>query len=219
MLKKILDHLPISPAHARDLYVSRAAIEARREWTRERGKESVAVVRDDGSLHYEARAARGSDVTVRVARGSDVTARAARGSEANLLSPRSGAEAPGVRNRSPRNPPARYVPNTGQPDPTGVSNPAELQQALQAVHIWGGSPSLREIERRSRHLLRRSTISNMLRAAEPLIPDYDRYLAFLQVCGLSGTDLDPWVFVWRRMVASKQSSGAADWMSGVTAGA
>ncbi|MFE3126311.1 hypothetical protein ACFXHD_23145 [Streptomyces hydrogenans] len=117
--------------------------------------------------------------------------------------------------RAPRS--TRYVPRAGQPDPTGVSSPAELQQALQAVHVWGGSPSLRELEKRSSGVLRRSTISSMLRGTDRVIPDYDRYLAFLRACGISGINLDPWVFTWRRMVAQRQSPEVVSWMRGATA--
>ncbi|MGW1513504.1 helix-turn-helix domain-containing protein [Streptomyces sp. NPDC002394] len=108
-----------------------------------------------------------------------------------------------------------YVPKFGQPDPIGVSSPAELQQALVAVRVWGGSPSLRDLERRSNGVLRRSTISDMLRG-EPSVPDYDRYLAFLRACGVDDASLDVWVFTWRRLVALKQSPEVAGWMGGMT---
>ncbi|MFD9033283.1 hypothetical protein ACFVZW_19340 [Streptomyces sp. NPDC059567] len=121
---------------------------------------------------------------------------------------------PPRRVRSPRRRPTRYVPKFGQPDPIGVSNPAELQQALLAVHVWGGSPSLRELERRSNGVLRRSTISDMLRG-EPSVPDYDRYLAFLQACGIDDASVDVWVFTWRRLVALKRSPEVAGWMGGM----
>ncbi|MFC8511099.1 helix-turn-helix domain-containing protein [Streptomyces sp. NPDC057411] len=115
-------------------------------------------------------------------------------------------------------PPRRpYVPKSNQPDPIGVSSPAELQQALRAVHVWGGAPSLRELERRGNGALRRSTVSDMLRG-EPSVPDYDRYLAFLRSCGIDDASLDVWVFIWRRL-AVKKSPEAASWMAGMAAGA
>ncbi|MGC9501843.1 hypothetical protein [Streptomyces sp. WG7] len=110
-----------------------------------------------------------------------------------------------------RIPPRQPVPAFGQPDPIRVSDTKELVQALKAVHVWGGSPSLRELERRSRLALRRSTISDMLRGES--LPDYDRYVAFLRACGVDGANLDTWVFVWRRLKAL-ESPEAAPWMPG-----
>jgi transcriptional regulator with XRE-family HTH domain len=107
--------------------------------------------------------------------------------------------------------PRQPVPTFGQPDPILVSSPGELVQALNAVHVWGGSPSLRELGRRSKGLLRRSTISDMLRGTD--LPDYDRFVAFLQACGVDGASLDTWVFVWRRLKAL-ETPGAASWMPG-----
>ncbi|WP_331746052.1 hypothetical protein [Streptomyces globisporus] len=105
-----------------------------------------------------------------------------------------------------------YVPKFGQPDPTGISSPVELQQALKAVRVWGGRPSLRLLEQRSDGVLRRSTISDMLRGES--LPDYDRYLAFLRACGIDDTSLNTWVFTWRRL-AAQEEPGAAGWMRGI----
>ncbi|MFJ9808971.1 hypothetical protein ACIRTB_12125 [Streptomyces sp. NPDC101158] len=55
----------------------------------------------------------------------------------------------------------------------------------------------------------------MLRASQPLIPDYDRYLAFLFACGIDNYSLDAWVSTWRRLVALQQPPQAAGWMSGM----
>ncbi|WUW26965.1 hypothetical protein OG521_39640 (plasmid) [Streptomyces sp. NBC_01463] len=52
-----------------------------------------------------------------------------------------------------------------------------LVEALRAVHIWAGSPSLRKLEARSNGRLRRSTISDML--SKEVLPDYNRYVSFL----------------------------------------
>ncbi|MFJ7138014.1 hypothetical protein [Streptomyces fungicidicus] len=109
--------------------------------------------------------------------------------------------------------PQQPVPAFGQPDPIRVSSTKELVQALKAVHVWGGSPSLRELERRSRSALRRSTLSDMLRGEA--LPDYDRYIAFLRACGVDGANLDTWVFIWRRLKAL-ETPEAAPWMPGTT---
>ncbi|MET9914319.1 hypothetical protein ABZZ74_47765 [Streptomyces sp. NPDC006476] len=111
------------------------------------------------------------------------------------------------RRRSPQ-----PVPQFGQPDPIRVSTPAELVQALRAVHVWGGSPSLRELESRSTGRLRRSSISDMLRSST--LPDYDRFIAFLRVCGIEGASLDVWVFTWRRLKAM-ETPEIASWMPGM----
>ncbi|MFW3469909.1 hypothetical protein ACN24M_00105 [Streptomyces microflavus] len=110
--------------------------------------------------------------------------------------------------------PVPPVPAFGQPDPIRVSSVKELVLALKAVHVWGGAPSLRELERRSRTVLRRSTISDMLRGES--LPDYERYVAFLRACGVDGPSLDTWVFVWRRLSALENPK-VAPWLPGATA--
>lgn len=107
--------------------------------------------------------------------------------------------------------PRQPVPAFGQPDPIRVSSPEELRQAMNAAHVWGGSPSLRELERRSKGILRRSTISDMLRG--DALPDYERFVEFLKACGIDGANLDTWVFIWRRLKAL-ETPGTASWMPG-----
>ncbi|MFE2972193.1 helix-turn-helix domain-containing protein [Streptomyces sp. NPDC059340] len=121
------------------------------------------------------------------------------------------AGAGGASPRAARERPRQPVPAFGQPDPIRVSSPEELIQALNAAHVWGGSPSLRELEKRSKGILRRSSISDMLRGTA--LPDYDRLVAFLRVCGVEGANLDTWVFVWRRLKAL-ETPGVASWMPG-----
>jgi hypothetical protein len=104
------------------------------------------------------------------------------------------------------------VPKFGQPDPLPVSTPQDLAQALRAVRVWAGSPSLRQLVERSGGRLRRSSMSDMLRGAS--IPDYDRYIAFLRTCGIDGSDLDAWVFTWRRLTVMASPEVAA-WMPGI----
>ncbi|EKX65021.1 hypothetical protein, partial [Streptomyces ipomoeae] len=115
---------------------------------------------------------------------------------------------------APKSPRARQrppVPLFGQPDPIRVSSSAELIQALNAVRVWGGSPSLRELENRGKGILRRSTVSDMLRGTD--LPDYDRFVAFLRACGVDGASLETWVFVWRRLKAL-ETPGTVSWMPG-----
>ncbi|MGW3148903.1 helix-turn-helix domain-containing protein [Streptomyces sp. NPDC001177] len=122
--------------------------------------------------------------------------------EASGRPPFPGQSVPRERVRQP-------VPTFGQPDPFRVSTREEYIQALNAVHVWGGSPSLRELERRSKGILRRSSISDMLRGTA--LPDYDRVVAFLRACGIDGQNLDVWVFIWRRLKAL-ETPEAAGWM-------
>ncbi|MFD3841419.1 hypothetical protein ACFWWC_34935 [Streptomyces sp. NPDC058642] len=95
------------------------------------------------------------------------------------------------------------LPTAGQPDPLPVSTVSELIQALNEVHLWAGSPSLRELEQQDSRL-RRSTVSEMLRRRES-IPKYEQFMAFLQACGIEGRYLDDWVFTWRRLKALERS--------------
>ncbi|MEV6250652.1 hypothetical protein AB0M38_31430 [Streptomyces sp. NPDC051742] len=193
LLESMLALLPIPPDEARNMYASRAAIEAVMHWQTRHGKEAIATLQQQGVLDLDV----------------------------GMILPeppasRHRAEQSASRRRRGTGPrPSRYVPKSGQPDPTGVSSPAELQQVFQAVHVWGGSPSLRELEKHSDGVLRRSTMSDMLRGAEPSVPDYDRYIAFLRACGIDDASPDTWVFTWRRLVALQQSPEVAGWMSGM----
>ncbi|WP_406154575.1 helix-turn-helix domain-containing protein [Streptomyces canus] len=116
--------------------------------------------------------------------------------------------------RSRRSGSSQPVPQFGQPDPIRVSTPAELTQALKAVHIWAGEPSLRKLEARSGGRLRRSSVSDMLRGTT--LPEYDRFIAFLRACGIEGSNLDVWVFTWRRLKALAKPE-IASWMPGMWA--
>jgi transcriptional regulator with XRE-family HTH domain len=115
--------------------------------------------------------------------------------------------------RTPRRSYQTFVPRFGQPDPIRASDAEQLQQALRAVHTWGGKPSLRELEQRSDGFLRRSTVSDMLNG-KPKVPDYDRYLAFLTACGIDMVSLDIWVYTWRRLVAMEDGD-VVPWMGGM----
>ncbi|MGW3377398.1 hypothetical protein [Streptomyces hydrogenans] len=132
----------------------------------------------------------------------------------NAVAHRLGQEIAGMSpaERSSRQREQSYIPKFGEPDPIGIGNAAELQVVLNAVHVWGGKPSLRVLERRSHGVLRRSTVSDMLQG-KPVLPDYDRYIEFLRVCGINS--LDVWVYTWRRLVALKSSAQVANRMGGM----
>ncbi|MFF5107457.1 helix-turn-helix domain-containing protein [Streptomyces sp. NPDC000134] len=95
-----------------------------------------------------------------------------------------------------------------------MSSTQELVLVMRAVHVWGGAPSLRELERRTGGALKRSTISDMLRGES--LPDYDRYVTYLRACGIDEASLATWVFIWRRLKAL-ETPEAAPWLPGATA--
>ncbi|MFE6189270.1 helix-turn-helix domain-containing protein [Streptomyces sp. NPDC056465] len=126
---------------------------------------------------------------------------------------RSAVRVPRGRRHNPRR---NFVPRFGQPDPIRASGPADLQEALRAVHVWAGAPSLRKLERASDGMLRRSTISDMLNGKDARLPEYDRYLTFLLVCGMDQASLDVWVYTWRRLLALEKSPEISSWMGGMS---
>ncbi|MER6314458.1 helix-turn-helix domain-containing protein [Streptomyces sp. NPDC001581] len=99
-----------------------------------------------------------------------------------------------------------------RPDPTPITTPVELAEALNAVHIWAGMPSLRTLQEASNGDLRRATISDMLNTKKveetQRVPDFDRYIAFLRLCGIR--DTEDWVSAWRRLKA-RQRPQAGGW--------
>ncbi|MGW7073688.1 helix-turn-helix domain-containing protein [Streptomyces sp. NPDC054855] len=104
------------------------------------------------------------------------------------------------------------LPQFGQPDPLTVATPAQFVEALRAVRIWAGSPSLRTLADRGRSRLSKSSIGAMLNSEE--LPKYDRFVAYLHACGIRETNLDVWVFTWRRLKALQGPE--AQWMPGLT---
>ncbi|MBO1331279.1 helix-turn-helix transcriptional regulator [Streptomyces sp. VRA16 Mangrove soil] len=103
------------------------------------------------------------------------------------------------------------------PQPTGISTPAELVEALNEVHVWAGSPSLRKMEmaevRRASSTslpsgslyLNKSSVSEMLR--RPKLPTLPRMLAFLTACGIRDRARDEWKFTWQRLKMQERRAG------------
>ncbi|MFF2721346.1 helix-turn-helix domain-containing protein [Streptomyces sp. NPDC058011] len=138
-------------------------------------------------------------------------------STSDLLLARDRAVAFPESSRSRRHNPRRnFVPRFGQPDPIRASGPADLQEALRAVHVWAGAPSLRKLEKASDGMLRRSTISDMLNGKDARLPEYDRYLTFLIVCGIDQASMDVWVYTWRRLLALEKGPEISSWMGGMS---
>lgn len=104
------------------------------------------------------------------------------------------------------------LPQFGQPDPLTVATPAQLVEALRAVRIWAGSPSLRTLETRGKGRLSKSSVGAMLNSEE--VPKYERFVAYLYACGIRDKNLDVWVFTWRRLKALQGPE--SQWMPGLT---
>ncbi|MEU9286489.1 helix-turn-helix transcriptional regulator [Streptomyces sp. NPDC048275] len=107
------------------------------------------------------------------------------------------------------------LPQFGQPDPLTVATPAQFVEALRAVRIWAGSPSLRALADRGRSRLSKSSIGAMLNSED--LPKYDRFVAYLYACGIRENNLDVWVFTWRRLKALQGPE--SQWMPGLTSAA
>jgi len=107
------------------------------------------------------------------------------------------------------------LPQFGQPDPLTVATPAQLVEALRAVRIWAGSPSLRTLESRGRGRLSKSSVGAMLKSND--LPKYERFVAYLYACGIRDKNMDVWVFTWRRLKALQGPE--SQWMPGLTSAA
>jgi transcriptional regulator with XRE-family HTH domain len=86
----------------------------------------------------------------------------------------------------------RYVYK--MPDPTLVSDLADLSRALRDLHAWAGSPAPGEMERMAGPgELPRSTLRRIIRG-EALPVDPAQAIAFLKACYVSTfADLEPWL--------------------------
>ncbi|MFD3519982.1 hypothetical protein [Streptomyces sp. NPDC058653] len=91
----------------------------------------------------------------------------------------------------------RHVMSAGAPDPLTAKSPEELVEKLREVYHWALRPSLRELEERTGRVLKRSTIHDMLHLDNKILPRFDRYAIFLEVCGVP--DLSYWIAAWREL--------------------
>ncbi|MFF7363449.1 helix-turn-helix domain-containing protein [Streptomyces sp. NPDC008125] len=104
---------------------------------------------------------------------------------------------------------SRHVPLTGVPDPLVAESAEEVMAKLRDVYEWALRPSYRELQERSGDLLKRSTIGDLLRADRKVLPRFDRYARFLEVCGVR--DLTYWVAAWRKFAPPSDVRG--HWMA------
>ncbi|MER7514265.1 helix-turn-helix transcriptional regulator [Streptomyces lavendulae] len=110
---------------------------------------------------------------------------------------------------------APVVSQAGKPDPLLITSAVDFVEMLGAVHVWAGAPAMRRLETDSGGVLKRSTISDALNVERVRklgkIPSLEWVLAFLQVCGIRGTE--DWVFAWRRLKA-QENQHTAKWLPG-----
>ena len=84
------------------------------------------------------------------------------------------------------------------PNPQAARTPRQFIAQLHALRVWGGSPTLRELENRAgAGRLPRSSISDMLRRTDRL-PKIDLLAAYVKACG-AGETLQAWVAAWHRL--------------------
>lgn len=83
------------------------------------------------------------------------------------------------------------------PSPLLVNSVTEFVEALRAVRIWAGSPSLRDLEACSGGKMRRATVGDMFGKGK--LPKYNLMMTFLSTCGVD--DLATWSVIWRRLRA------------------
>jgi WD40 repeat protein len=87
-----------------------------------------------------------------------------------------------------------------------VASVEEFHKALKARRMRAGGPSLRDLEaaaQRKGHVLRRSTLSDMLGRTERL-PPIGFVDAFLAACEVTGAELDDWHAAWARVAYRAQ---------------
>jgi hypothetical protein len=90
--------------------------------------------------------------------------------------------------------------DTGDLDLSSVATHGELAARLKTVHVEADQPSLRELERRTRHgktPLSRTTVSKMLKGGR--LPRKTDMLAFLEACGIQNDQMDRWRLAWERV--------------------
>ncbi|CAG6397584.1 hypothetical protein NMG29_39310 [Streptomyces cocklensis] len=82
-----------------------------------------------------------------------------------------------------------------EPDPIECATSGEFVEKLNDVLVWAGEPSLRQLADASGGQLRRSTICDMLNAAN--LPKEATMVRFLETCGIA--DIATWTVTWRRL--------------------
>ncbi|GAA2753392.1 hypothetical protein ACFPZF_27950 [Kitasatospora cinereorecta] len=90
------------------------------------------------------------------------------------------------------------------PDSDEATTPQEFVRQLQAFKVWSGSPSLRDLERRTG--LPRSTLSGDLSHQRSRLPPLERVLALVTAFGASAEERARWKSAWQRIQLRQQST-------------
>jgi transcriptional regulator with XRE-family HTH domain len=101
-------------------------------------------------------------------------------------------------------------PYTKDLDLASVTTHDELTARLQTVHLRADSPSLRELEARTRHRgtpLSKTVVGEMLKGTR--FPRKTVMVAFLRVCGVRDESMAPWLRAWERVAVSDSPQGPA----------
>ncbi|SNT56289.1 Tetratricopeptide repeat-containing protein [Actinacidiphila glaucinigra] len=82
-----------------------------------------------------------------------------------------------------------------RPDPLSVATTAEFVQALKALKVWAGDPSLQVLSRRTK--IPTSTLADALNPGRRRLPPLDTVRSVASACGAAGADLERWEKAWR----------------------
>lgn len=85
----------------------------------------------------------------------------------------------------------------GPPSPEQVETVADYVLALRARRAWGGSPSLRDLQRRTG--LARSTIADALDHRRKRLPALELVVSVLKALDVTPAELECWTQSWRRI--------------------
>jgi transcriptional regulator with XRE-family HTH domain len=88
---------------------------------------------------------------------------------------------------------------TDPPDPAGAATAAELIACMKRLRTWAGSPSLAELNDRSRDHLPPSTVSGVLRRTS--LPRRDLVARYAAACGLPESAVTEWENAWKHIKA------------------
>ena len=97
------------------------------------------------------------------------------------------------------------APHIGDLDLGAVNTRDELAAMLRTVHVLADKPSLRTLEKRTRHTaspLSRTAVSEMLRGIR--FPHKATMIAFLGACGVKDDSMEVWRRAWERVAARQE---------------
>ncbi len=95
------------------------------------------------------------------------------------------------------------------PKPEYVRDKADLSGALRDAWARAGRPSMRSMEARAEGQLPRSS-AHAICAGRSVPRDFRQFVAFLDVCEVSGTALGPWFRAWFKLFGRPKEKAVAD---------